>query len=80
MTIELSSEALKNFQKIPHAERKKIQRKIDSLAANPLLGKKLDGKLKDFRSVRAWPYRIIYLLELNIITVVRIGHRQGAYD
>ena len=51
------------------------------LAQNPDLGKKLEGELRDFYSLRVWPYRIIYQIIKNelIVFVVQIKHRQGVY-
>jgi len=51
------------------------------LAKNPYLGKKLEGELRDFYSLRVWPYRIIYQIIKNelIVFVVQIKHRQGVY-
>jgi len=51
------------------------------LAENPHAGKKLKGEYKDFYSIRAWPYRVIYYIHKKevLIIVVRISHRQGAY-
>ena len=55
--------------------------KFLELAQNPDLGKKLEGELRDFYSLRVWPYRIIYQIIKNelIVFVVQIKHRQGVY-
>lgn len=82
MNVLLSKEAQKHYKKLPQSEQKKIKKKLLSLQQNPHSGKKLEGELKGQRSLRAWPYRIIY--EVNEkrqqIEVSDILHRQGAYN
>lgn len=77
--VVISNKASKDYSKLPKNEQKKISRKISLLSENPLAGKKLEGKLKDQYSVRAWPYRIIYIQGKDKIFILRILHRQGAY-
>ncbi len=81
MQVILSRQASKHFQKIPAVEKKKIKRKLLSLGKNPLIGKKLDAELYGERSLRAWPYRIIYFINKteDRVEVSDILHRQGAY-
>ena len=45
------------------------------------LYKKLGIDLKGYYAVRAWPYRFIYRIEKEIVTVtvVAIGHRKDVY-
>ena len=51
------------------------------LSKDPFVGKRLEGKLSDFYSLRVWPYRIVYQVihEQLIVFVVQIKHRQGVY-
>lgn len=79
MKIELTQTAKKQLKKIPKPETAKVARKLISLQTSPYLGKKLEGKLKDRYSVRAWPYRIIYVINNNTIIIDTIEHRQGVY-
>ncbi len=82
MQVLLSKEAQKNYNHLPKVQQSKIKKKLTALQEDPYLGKKLDGELKDDRSLRAWPYRIIYSIdkEKNKILVSTILHRQGAYN
>lgn len=77
----LSKSAQKQYKRLPQTEQKKISKKLFSLLRNPLSGKKLEGELIIYRSLRAWPYRIIYLFdeENNQVKITSILHRQGAY-
>ncbi len=79
MKIELTPTAKKQLKKLPKSEAKKIARKLFTLEISPYSGKKLEGKLKDRYSLRAWPYRIIYVITRNAIQVETIEHRQGVY-
>lgn len=81
MKIELTLKALKQIKKLPKNEAKKITRKLLSLEANPFSGKKLKGELKDRYSLRAWPYRIIYvvLAKKSKVQIEVIEHRQRIY-
>ncbi|MDP3726714.1 MAG: type II toxin-antitoxin system RelE/ParE family toxin [bacterium] len=81
MKVTLSKDAQKQYERLPKSQQAKILKKIMGLEQNPNAGKKLEGELKGFRSLRAWPYRILY--EINKaeqrIEVHKIAHRQGAY-
>ena len=81
MKLILSKRAQKQFSKLQKLEQKKIAKKLLSLQANPYIGKKLSGELEGSRSLRVWPYRIIYDLNqiAESIEINEIIHRQGAY-
>ena len=81
MRVVLSKTAQKQYQKLSPNEGKKIKKKLNSLESDQLTGKKLAGELKLFRSLRAWPYRIIYYINEveDRVEVVDIEHRQGVY-
>ena len=81
MDILLSKEAAKHLKHLPKTEQLKIKRKLLILQEDPLSGKKLSGEISGSRSLRAWPYRIVYKINLNqkSIEVTSILHRQGAY-
>ncbi len=83
MKVLLTSDAQKQFLKLPKPERRKVEKKLKLLAENSHAGKKLAGDYANQRSLRAWPYRIIYTVssasEQEIITILAILHRQGAY-
>jgi len=78
--VFITSQAQKEYQKLPRRERIKIRQKLTELEENSLAGKKLVGKLTGLYSLRIWPYRAIYLVKRNKeVWVVHILHRQGAY-
>ncbi len=81
MEIIVTPPAQKQYNRLPTSEQRKIDKKFSSLELFPDEGKKLSGELASLRSVRAWPYRILYLIDLKRrkIFVVTIAHRQGVY-
>ena len=81
MQVVLSKQANKQYARLPKKEQKKIKKKVQSLEINPLAGKKLSGELYRFRSLGAWPYRIIYVLneKESQVEISDIEHRQGVY-
>lgn len=81
MQVILASNAKKQYDHLPKSEQKKVKKKLLSLETYPLSGKKLSGELSLYRSLRAWPYRIIYIIndKKKRVEVSDIEHRQGAY-
>ena len=81
MLVLLSKDAQKGYHHLPRSEQRKIKKKLIALQDNPYNGKKLTGELKGVRSIRAWPYRILYEIneQKQRIEVHKVTHRQGAY-
>lgn len=79
MQIVITPKALKQYNHLPKTEQTKIKRKFLLLEQNPQEGKKLSGKLSEIRSLRAWPYRILYYIDgkAKKLFIVTIAHRQG---
>lgn len=81
MQVILSKAAQKHFRLISESEKSKIKKKLFLLKNDPLAGKKLGGELAGQRSLKSWPYRIVYFINIKekIIEIADIIHRQGAY-
>ncbi len=77
--IVFSPNAEKDFRKLNIINQKKVYKKVKTLKSAPLAGKLLSGKLKGIRSLRAWPYRIIYEIGKEQVNILQIIHRQAAY-
>ncbi len=79
--IEIKKSAIKELNKLPHNDLKKIINKIQNLADNsrPSDCKKLTSEEK-YR-IRSGNYRILYLIEDDILTiyVIKVGHRRDVY-
>jgi len=82
MDVILSHNAWKQYDHLPKSDQGKIRKKLVILENDPTAGKKLMGEYKGIRSLRVWPYRVLY--EINIgkkrVEVLVITHRQGAYQ
>jgi mRNA interferase RelE/StbE len=80
--VELKPSALEALSKLPVADRKRIAKKIDSLAENPRPRgvTKLAGEENLYR-IRAGEYRVIYQIQDDrlLVLVVRIGNRGDVY-
>ena len=81
MDVVLSKNAAKQYAHLPKTEQVKIKKNLFILQEDSLAGKKLEGELDTYRSLRAWPYRIVYMLnkQKRRVEVTEIIHRQGAY-
>jgi len=81
MKVFITSEAKKQFRRLPKNQQSKIKKKLLLIQNSPLSGKKLTGKLKPYRSLKAWPYRIIYWINSRSkqAWIISILHRQHAY-
>jgi mRNA-degrading endonuclease RelE of RelBE toxin-antitoxin system len=81
MRVFLTSQAHKQYEKLKSSDREKIRRKLHLLATSPFEGKRLCGQLAGCLSMKAWPYRIIYIIKQREkeVWIVSILHRQGAY-
>ncbi len=79
--LEVKAKALKELASLPKKDQERIVGMFDVLRENPFAGKQLEGKFKGLRSLRVWPYRIIYVIDQRIITVtvLKIGHRKDVY-
>lgn len=79
--VFLSRIAEKDLKKVSKEYKPRIFAALFDLRSDPYSGKKLEGKFREYYSLRVGFYRIIYKIhkdQLNIL-VIRIGHRQGVY-
>lgn len=81
MKLEFSSIARKELKKVPKQKQIKVLEKIEKLKNDPYAGKKLMGIFVGLRSLKVWPYRIIYryLPQDKLIFINVIQHRQRVY-
>jgi mRNA interferase RelE/StbE len=79
--IAVKKSAVKELNKIPDRDLKKIVSRIESLADNPRpKGCEKLSQLERYR-VKQGNYRILYSIEDDALTVcvVKIGHRKDIY-
>jgi addiction module RelE/StbE family toxin len=81
MKVNYSRTSLKQLKKIPKIKQIEVLKIIEKLKNYPEAGKKLKGPLKNFRSLKVWPYRVIYQYskKYKIIFINVIQHRQNVY-
>lgn len=81
MEVKYKPLAIKHLKKIHLNDKKKVKKKIESLAKYPLAGKPLLGEFKGLRCLRAWPLRIIYTYNQKASTIVieDVDYRGGIY-
>ena len=81
MNIIFSDEFRKEFQKIKdQTVRLRIIKQLKKLEHMPDAGKPLSYNLRNHRSIRISPFRIIYKLEGNSIIINCFDHRKEVYD
>lgn len=79
--IVIHRSARKDLRRLPKKDLARVGTAIRSLREHPYGGEKLEGDLAQYWSLHVWPYRIIYTIakEIVTVTVVAVGHRQGIY-
>ena len=80
MEIIFSNEFRKEFKKIKDkSTRLKIIKQLKKLTKEPESGKPLKYKLKNHRSVRIPPFRIIYKITQDRLIINCFDHRRDVY-
>lgn len=81
MKVEYSHTARKQIKKLPKSKQVKVLGTIEKLKNDPYAGKKLKGEFEGLRSLKVWPYRIIYryLHQERLLFINVIEHRQKVY-
>ena len=71
----------KDLPSIPKADVVKIVKRIESLAENPFPESAIRLKGREEWRVRQGDYRILYIVEQDVVTVyvVKVGHRREIY-
>jgi mRNA-degrading endonuclease RelE of RelBE toxin-antitoxin system len=79
--IRSGKQAAKEFAHIEPKYQGRIRSAIARLATDPVSGKALQGQLAGVRSLRVWPYWVLYWINQSeiVVEVLEIRHRQGAY-
>ncbi|MBU0456593.1 MAG: type II toxin-antitoxin system RelE/ParE family toxin [Nanoarchaeota archaeon] len=81
MKIVFSEEFKKEFKKIKDkTTRIKMIKQLRKLSESPESGKPLKYNLKNHRSVRVPPFKIIYRIEQDKIIINCFDHRKDVYD
>ena len=81
-TLKIDDKVFKDLKKIDKTWQKRILSKIKTtLIEDPYSGKKLVGNLSPFWRIRVGDYRVIYVIEEEIVTVevIKVKHRKEVY-
>ncbi len=81
--IEYTPAAIAHLDRITQADRKRIVRKIDLLADDPVpSGSKTLKGFTGFHRIRVGDYRVVYTVRRSVITVTvaAVGHRSDIYE
>ena len=78
--IELSEKFKNQIKKVKdEAVMDRLKKEFKALLKDPTLGKPLRYSLKGFRSVRIGKYRLIYVIEGDVVKIYAFEHRKGVY-
>ena len=80
--ILVTRNAQKSLGRIEGRHRERVSLAILALRQDPFQGKHLKGgDRRDLRSLRVWPYRIVYQMfrQELIVSVIDAPHRKDAY-
>ena len=80
--VEISkSVRKKDLPSLPKADVAKIVKRIESLADNPFPEGAIRLKGREEWRIRQGDYRILYLVEHEVVTVfvIKVGHRREIY-
>lgn len=80
-SIEFVPSAARDYKRLESFLLPRVLRALETLAAQPLGGKPLQGPYHGLRSHRVGDYRIVYRADSNarLLIVYRIGHRRDVY-
>lgn len=79
-SLVYTKSSLKDIQKLEKIIKKKLKKKLELLATNPLYYSKklIHSDLGTYR-YRVGNHRVIFDLDKNKIIVLRVGHRKEIY-
>ena len=80
--IEFTPQGARDLRKLTRRDQRRVARRIDALALNPLLSgvQKLKGG-HDIWRLRVGDFRVLYTIaqEVVTVTVIRVRHRREVY-
>ncbi|MBI3256151.1 MAG: type II toxin-antitoxin system RelE/ParE family toxin [Candidatus Andersenbacteria bacterium] len=79
--VEIVRKAQKDLARIDSRYRKRLTATFYFIGQDPYGGKKLEDAYGDRYAKRVGDYRIVYRINKNarLVTIIRLGHRQGVY-
>lgn len=82
MSLSYTHQALKDLKRLPKTIQQRALSGAESIHENPLIGKKLQGPLTAYRSLRIGEYRIVYQVSAKPkqVIIMTIAPRGRAYQ
>ena len=77
--ISFSKKAFLQLEQLDRSVKVQVLKKILALKIAPFTGKPLSNFLKNKRSLHVGKYRILYIIKIDKIVIVKIGHRKKVY-
>lgn len=79
--VQIARSAKKDLDKVDARYRKRLVAAFYFIGQDPYDGKKLEDTHGDRYSLRVGAYRIVYRIAKKdrLVTITRLGHRQGVY-
>ena len=80
--VVIGKAVIKQLQKVPSADYKRIKAALTGLSSNPRPKGYLKLKGRDAYRIRVGDYRIIYEIKDNqlLVIIITIAHRKDVYD
>lgn len=80
MKVEFSSRFEKIYRKLNYQLYARILLAVNKIRKNPFIGKPLKYNLKNRRTFRVHPFRIIYTIDEDTIVFLDFDHRKDVYE
>jgi len=77
--VRLTRRFQKSFERFDRKIQKRVKEAVGELRENPHKGKHLKGELAGEWSLRVGEYRILYIVEKDIVWVETVRHRKEVY-
>jgi mRNA interferase RelE/StbE len=80
-SVQIKASALREIEKLPATDRRRVVEAIDGLRQNPRAGTQLKGEHTGLRRIRVEAFRIIYEVQdaALVVLALRLGHRRDVY-
>jgi len=80
-SLKIKGSAVKDIERLPAADRRRVVAAIDGLKEHPQAGTLLKGKFTGLRRIRVGRFRVIYEVQESVllVLVLRVGHRRDVY-
>ena len=79
-SIGWKENSLNDLEKLENHVSRRIVKKVEELSENPFSKEIKKLKASKYFRLRVGDYRIIFSIEKNMITILKVGHRKNIYE